>query len=195
MAEDFLMTTITNYRNAKEVNDPIYDIEIETVELGWINTTINQNAVETDLSHMVEISQWLIDNQDLITMKSEETKLAEALSASQHEKTLEIDIYAYELIDNAYSNPMQDVTVNPIIYKNDMALRRNDKADKLAGEIALSVDEKLSSKTDQKLSEYEYKISQDRNKAVTNMLKLNTAVEVNAFDVSAENFNEWLPPV
>lgn len=119
-----------------------------------------------------------------------------SLESALTTKESEIDIYANLLIDNAFSNPTIDQTdINPRVQRNIMSVRRNDKSDKLAGEITLTQEEKDESKTDQKLSEYELKINQDSDKAKVNVNKLNTVVEVVNFDISAESWNVWNPPV
>ncbi len=78
---------ILNYRNAKETNHPVYDLEIETAEYGWIPTSIDMDNVELELPHMVEIAQWLEDNAQLITMRSS----VELVNENKESKLIEIE--------------------------------------------------------------------------------------------------------
>ena len=188
------MTTITQYQNPKQVRGTLFDVEANTEEFGWIPLSIDMDNVETDLPHMVQTSDWLLANDNLIDYKTAAEIEAEDLLIAQTAKKIEINNHADALIENAYSNPTQTTTADPIIHRRDVEFRRNDKADKLAGEISLTQAEKDEAKIDQKLSEYEVKIYQDSDKAKTNMYKLNTSTEVNAFDVSAENWNLWISP-
>ena len=112
------------------------------------------------------------------------------------EKGKEITQYANALIEDANANPTQgSMGGDALLNKKQLNRRRADRADKLAGDINISPPDKEQAKTDQKLSEYETKISADENKASSNMMKLNTVDEVMAFDVPAENWNVWAPPV
>ena len=124
---------------------------------------------------------------------------AELLVRAQKAKTSEIERHAEGLIATAYTTPTQgDVAapVNSDKHRDKMAHRRNAKADKLAtGSLTLTAAEKDEAKTDQKLSEHEGKIYTDSDKAVTNMLKLTTSVEVKAFNIEAETWTSWTPPV
>ena len=120
---------------------------------------------------------------------------AELLQMAKKKRYLDVKVYAQNLIDSAYANPTQGVTADPQIHKEKMNIRRNQKADKLAGEIALTQAEKDEAKTDQKLSEYEYKIWDDADKAITNIDKLNTVQEIEDFDISTQSWNVWTPPV
>lgn len=91
---------ILNYRNAKEVKSPIFDVEIETAEFGWMPITINQSNIETELPHMVEISRWLINNPNKILMKTS----SEMLIAAKDNKYSEILAYADSLSAIAENN-------------------------------------------------------------------------------------------
>ena len=119
-----------------------------------------------------------------------------SIEESQQSKTNEIELYADNLVKNAYNNPTQSQTdIDGKRYKNKVNLRSKDKSNKVSGEVTLTQDEKDQSKTDQKLSEYELKIDNDTDKAISNMLKLNTVDEIKSFDVSAETWNVWTPPL
>jgi len=107
----------------------------------------------------------------------------------------EIGVYSADLIEGAYANPVQGDVENPKVYRTQLNRRRANNADKLAGELSLGQPDKDQAKTDQKLSEYEVKISNDENKALSNMHKLDTVDEVMMFDVPAQNWNIWTPPV
>jgi hypothetical protein len=65
MVEDFIMTTVTNYRNAQYNDDSTVDLEILTDEFGWIPTTIYPLDDDQE-PHMIQIKQWLVDNAGLI---------------------------------------------------------------------------------------------------------------------------------
>ena len=118
--------------------------------------------------------------------------LAEAVA----NKYAEADAYAQGLIDDAYANPVQGVTVDNVLHERIVNSRRKDKADKLAGEIALDQAEKDEAKTDQKLSEYERKCQEANDKARTNIDKGNDADEVMAMDIpTITTWPEWSPPV
>ena len=101
---------------------------------------------------------------------------------------IEIDLYGEELIENAYANPKINIVVDPIRYKKKVNRRKSNKSDKIAGEIVLSVEEKLESKSDEKLSEYETKITADQEKAEINLYKLSGVDNIMAFDLSLENW-------
>jgi hypothetical protein len=58
---------LQDFRNAKRIDDNIYDVEVETTEFGWIPMTIDTNNVETEFDYMVQLNQWIIDNLGLIT--------------------------------------------------------------------------------------------------------------------------------
>ena len=50
-------------------------------------------------------------------------------------KTIEINEYANALIEDAYANPIQGTTTDSETHRNFMSVRRNNKANKLAGEL------------------------------------------------------------
>ena len=113
---------------------------------------------------------------------------------AQVRKTNECDNYGLSLIDGAYANPQVGVTNSSTRGRGKANSRRNDNSDKVASEIPLSQVDKDQAKLDQKISAYEIKIWKDSDKAISNMLKLNTAIEITNFDVSAENWTVWNPP-
>ena len=125
----------------------------------------------------------------------EQSEITSNIEEAQDSKAAECDSYAQGLIDAAYAEPTQGSTVNSDRNKRRTESRRKDLSDKMAGEFTLTQAEKDQSKVDQKLSEYEVKVYDDSDKAVINMLKLNTAIEIYAFDISAESWNVWTPPV
>ena len=108
-------------------------------------------------------------------------------------KESEIDSYGENLITDAYSNPIQGVTENPTRYRKKVGRRKSNKADKIAGEIPLDSAEKDESKSDEKLSEYETKITADQDKATTNLHKLSGVSTIMNFDVPGQNWNVWTP--
>ena len=110
-------------------------------------------------------------------------------------KEAEIDTYSDNLIANAYANPIQGITVNPDYYKKKINRRKSNKSDKIASEIELTDDEKNEAKTDEKLSEYEVKITADQDKAITNLHKLGGVENIMSFNVEAESWNVWTPPI
>lgn len=119
----------------------------------------------------------------------------EDIELTKESKVVSANSYAIGLIHNAYSNPIEGVEVDATIQRNVMSLRRNNKANKLAGEIALTQAEKDESKVDQKLSEYELKVLADADKVIANINKLDTVEEVNAFDITVQNWNMWVAPL
>ena len=110
-------------------------------------------------------------------------------------KEREIYLYAESQINFAYSNPIQSISIPPDVQRKKMLIRRNQKTDKILGNIALTQIEEDEAKADQKLSEYELKIWNDADKAISNLNKLNTIAEVESFNISEENWNIWNPPV
>ena len=110
------------------------------------------------------------------------------------EKEAEIYAYGNILIDMAYANPVQGVNTDPVFYKEKISRRKSNKADKLTGEIVLTQEEKDEAKTDEKLSEYEIKISNDQDKAISNLHKLTGVDNIMVFDIANENWNTWIPP-
>jgi len=186
---------ILDYRNAKEFDLDIYNLEINTVEFGWIPTTVNQNEPNTE-DYLNEASQWLIDNPNEILMLTDLQKLDEAKII----KNNEIRVHADYLIREAYSNPREGIVSDPDDHRNIMSVRRNNKSDKLAGEIALTQAEKDEAKTDQKLSEFEQKIINDRDDFIleTNDIEIDDPdpiIQVENIIVPALNWNTWTPPL
>ena len=110
-------------------------------------------------------------------------------------KENEIFLYAESLIRDAYSNPYDGITVNPVRYRLKVNRRKANRADKLAGEITLTQTEKDAAKNSEKLSGYEVKITDDQDKAEINLHKLNAVIEIMSFDVVAESWTVWIPPV
>ena len=186
---------VLGYRNAKEIKLNIYDVEINTLKFGWMPTTVNQNEQNTD-DYLDEASQWLIDNPNEITMLSD----LEKLDTAKDIKNKEIRIYADTLITDAYSNPQNGVTTDPTDHRNIMSVRRNNKSDKLAGEISLSQIEKDEAKIDQKLSEHEEKILINRDKFIldTNDIEIDDIdpiAQVEAIVVEDLLWTTWTPPL
>ena len=127
---------------------------------------------------------------------TEAQMLDASLEVAKTEKYAEADIYAQNLIDDAYANPVQGSSVDGVQYEKLVNSRRKDKADKLAGEIALDTAEKDEAKTDQKLSEYERKCQEANDKARTEIDKGDTADEVMAMDIpTITTWPVWSPPV
>ena len=135
-------------------------------------------------------------NQVWLLTPLTQQEMDDNLANAQTRKIAEIDNYADDLVADAYNNPVQGETIDGIRYRKQVGTRTKNKSDKMAGEIALDQEEKDQSKTDQKLAEYEVKAgTDDANKAVTNMYKLDLPSEVNAFDVAAESWTVWNPPI
>lgn len=120
-----MVTSTHNFKNAVEVNDPIYNVEMETIELGWIPLTVNQSNINTSLSYMVEVSQWLIDNPNLITMKPDTVKLEEAKQL----KYPEIYAHADSLIQ-AQENTFFDKGINSGRNKDRLLKQQNKRNNK-----------------------------------------------------------------
>ena len=119
------------------------------------------------------------------------------VDSARETKKVESDAYAQALIDAAFENPQQGVTVNKVNHRRQVETRRAGKADKSAGEIALSQAEKDEAKIDQKLSEYENKVWTDNDKVHTNIDAIVDNVSmIMAYDISTStNWNVWTPPV
>jgi len=117
------------------------------------------------------------------------------IAKAQKAKAQECDNYGQTLIDEANTHPQESITTYSEANKRRTEARRRNKADKQAGNIALDELEKDQAKIDQKLSEYETKVWKDSDKAITNMMKLDTATEIYAFDVPAQNWTIWVSPV
>lgn len=111
-----------------------------------------------------------------------------------NKKIEEIDKKFDSLSTIAYSNPQISVEKDPKNHKKDISIRTNNKLNKIVGEILLTQEEKDEAKLDQKLSEYEVKLSINKNKVLTNLYKLTGAGEINNFDVELENWESWTPP-
>jgi len=124
-------------------------------------------------------------------------ELADAeLEAEKLNKKNEADAYGQNLIDDAYGNPQQGISTEAEIHKRRTESRRKDKADKQAGEITLTEEEKNQSKTDQKLSEYETKCWDASDKVHANIDKEDTVDDVMAIDVETNTtWPIWEPPV
>ena len=167
----------------------------------YINAEHSSIAVEpenwsmrypSDTWHTAIIDEWIAEGN---TIQDYDPYYAMTVEQAYQSKEIEINAYALLLIYNAYSEPVQGITANSEKYKTKVQRRRTDRADKLAGEIVLTQEEKDEAKTDQKLSEYEVKITDDQEKAEINLHKLNTVAEIMSFDVEAESWNVWTPPV
>ena len=111
-------------------------------------------------------------------------------------KKNEADAYAQNLIDEAFANPQIGITTDPDAHKRRTGSRRKDKADKQAGEIALTQEEKDEAKIDQKLSEYEIKCWDAADKVHGNVDKEDTVAGVMVIDVETNTtWPIWEPPV
>lgn len=111
------------------------------------------------------------------------------------EKEAEIDAYGDALIDAAYASPAQGVVTNSGYHKKVVNRRKSNRADKMAGDTTLSEAEKEESKMDEKLSEYETKITKDQDKAFANLYKLSGVDSIMSFDVAQQNWSTWTPPI
>lgn len=62
-----MIVTVTNYANPKYVDESgmIINLDIETKEYGWIPTTMIMDEDDPH-EHVLQIKQWLRDNQSLI---------------------------------------------------------------------------------------------------------------------------------
>jgi len=124
-----------------------------------------------------------------------QTQIDNNIKNARDSKTDEIYGYGNNLVKGAYTNPIQGVTKDPNRYEITVAKRKSNKSDKMAGDISITQADKDVAKSDEKLSGYSVKIDADENKAIDNMLKLNTVQEIKAFDVASETWNVWTPPV
>lgn len=158
--------------------------------LGYYNYITPPETKNTEYNTLVSSPMVLIDGVYTVTYVYADVPLEEA----QVTKHKEINAYGWQLIYDANGNPTDGITMEPEENIKRSANRTKDRANKLAGELTLKKSEKNEAKNDQKLSEYEGKVWADANKAIANMLKLDTTAEVSAFDVSAENWNVWIAP-
>lgn len=110
-------------------------------------------------------------------------------------KENEIIIYGDNLILNAYANPQVDLNVNPNHYLKKVNRIKSNKMDKLAGDIALTQEEKDEAKLHEKLSEYEIKISDDQDKAINNLHKIIIVSDIIDFNIIEQSWNTWTPPI
>lgn len=146
-----------------------------------------------ETEHQLVIDEWLADGNSIEPYNA---FAGMTLDEAYNYMGNEIITYANNLVDSAFSNPTQTITdIDPSAQRRKINKRRNNRVDKQAGEIALTQAEKDMAKTDQKLSEYEVKIDDDKDKAITNMMKLNTVEEVSNFDITAQTWTVWSPPV
>ena len=118
------------------------------------------------------------------------------LEQAKRIKVQECEQYAETLIENSKSNPTQGVSVDPIMYSKRIKAREKDKANKLAGEIILTQEEKDQAKTDQKLSEYEVKCFDASDKAIKEVEKETTIDDIMAIDViTITTWPVWVAPI
>ena len=111
-------------------------------------------------------------------------------------KKMESEQYAQELIDDAYTNPQEGVITDGPTHKRRTESRRKDKADKQAGDVSLTQEEKDEAKIDQKLSEYETKCWDASDKVLANIDKEDTVENVMSIDVATNTlWPVWEPPV
>ena len=173
------------------INDAKY-LEQQQINV-MLNTGVDDYAMlEHEGLYAQELADWVALGNTITPYDAYyHINLQEAYS----NKEQEIITYGDALINGAYANPEQGVTVNFTLYKSKVNRRKSNKADKLASEIVLTTEEKDEAKVDEKLSEYEVKISNDQDKAITNLYKLNTVTDIMTFDVQAENWNVWVAPV
>lgn len=59
------MIKVTNYKNAQYNADSTIDLDILTDVHGWIPTTIDPSNDDQE-PHVIQIKQWLVDNEGLI---------------------------------------------------------------------------------------------------------------------------------
>ena len=144
-----------------------------------------EKAVE--LAPVAYTQVWEIQALDQVTIEANIVKAQEA-------KTTKCEAYAQTQIDNAYANPTNGVTDTVEHSKRRVNARIKYMSAKVSGEVALTQLEKDQAKLDQKLSEHESKLWGDSDKAIANMMKLNTATEIYAFDISLETWTVWAPP-
>ena len=155
---------------------------------------------ESVLTYGIDERFYEVQSSDVLILRDasvvDAMKAEDLLSEAVALKYAEADAYAQDLIADAYDNPVQGTTVDGVQYEKLVNSRRKDKADKLAGEIALDQAEKDEAKTDQKLSEYENKTQTANDKARTEINKGNAAAEVLAMDIpTITTWPIWSAPV
>ena len=159
------------YANVFTTIKPVYDTDTQKIMEGAPTNDGNQwNQV------------WDVIN---LTQLELDTNFSRAAAI----KKAESDAYAEDLIEAAYSNPSVGVTENPGTYKKIVAARERNNANKLAGEIALAQDEKDQAKVDQKLSEYDGKVTVANDKSYTEIDKKSYVSEVEALVI--ETITTW----
>ena len=159
-------------------------------ELGYYTFVRPPQTENTEYNRLVSSPIVLIDGVYTMTFVYADVTLEEAYST----KETEINAYAESLIHDANSNPSDGVTMDADENIKRSVNRAKDRSNKMAFDKVLTETEKNEAKNDQKLSEYEGKIWDDSDKTILNMMKLDTVLEVSAFDVEAENFTTWIPP-
>ena len=164
--------------------------EAQLNSFGYYSFVTPPQTGQTEYNTLTSSPVVLIDGTYTVTYVYADIPLVEAFI----KKSDEIRAYASQLVQEATSNPTEGVTVDPDDYTKISDSARKDRSDKLSGEIALSQAEKDDAKNAQKLSEFEGKIWADASKAISNMEKLSTTLEVSNFDISAESWNVWIAP-
>lgn len=148
---------------------------------------------EHSYRYTIEIEDWVAEGN---TIAPYYEYLGWTIDRAYNTKGAGIIYHANALIENANANPTQELLGgDALLNKKQLNRRRADRADRVAGELPIDEVDKDQAKTDQKLAEYETKISKDENKALDNMYKLSTVDEVMAFDVAGQNWNVWTPPI
>lgn len=111
-------------------------------------------------------------------------------------KYYEAEEYAESLISQAYANPTEGAVEDAVRNSKRVKVRERDKANRIAGGITLTQDEKDQAKIDQKLSEYEVKCWAASDKAIEEINKGTDVYAIKALDISTlTTWPVWVPPV
>ena len=164
--------------------------EEQLSSFGYYNYVTPPQTGQTEYNTLTSSPMVLIDGVYTVTYVYSDIDLIDAYIR----KGDEIRAYANQLVTDATSNPVDGLVVDPIDYAKVSNSARNDRADKISGELTLTQAEKDDAKNAQKLSEFEGKIWADAGKATSNMEKLSTTLEVSNFNISAESWNVWIAP-
>ncbi len=172
------------------VSFPRYPTEEQLLDLDIATVIVPQEVDKTEYNTLV--NKYVEVSGDVYTLKYTYEYIG--LSSAKTKKIKEINDYGISLINLANGNPEMGVNMDAETNINTTILRRNNRIDKLVGELNFTEEEKREAKTDQKLSDFSLKIQGDIDKAVTNMLKSDTTAEIEAFDIQAQNWSTWTPP-
>jgi len=110
-------------------------------------------------------------------------------------KDMETDAYAHDLIVAAHSNPIVGIEVDGDRHMVQVDRRRGHRSDLNSSGDPLNANDIIDATDDQYLSSYETKISADQNNVINTIHGILLAANVMNFDVSAQIWTTWNPPI